>query len=224
MSTTYVAVDVETTGLDPFRDEIIEIGIIRVEEGEIVDAFDSLIRPEGEIPPEITRLTGIDDGMVVDAPTIFQLRPQLRRLVSNAIILGHNVGFDMGFLEMANVGVGQHRIDTLTLATILVPEAGRFSLDALSHYLLTVELFKVLRRHADGLTFDMLEEIVQAGKRISWPETIFFEDLYREKGRTAFGQRRGRRQRLFNPEPVNHPPPGVVFEIHGLSLGVQLKV
>jgi DNA polymerase-3 subunit epsilon/ATP-dependent DNA helicase DinG len=238
MQTIFAAVDVETTGLDPYRDEIIEIAVVVFQDDNILEQFDSLVQPEGKIPPEITALTGISNADVADAPGIFALRPRLRQLVGSHVIMGHNVGFDMGFLEQANVGVGQPRLDTLTLASILVPEVGRFSLDSLAHYLqlkgyggaqthralddtlLTVELFRDLRDRASRLNFDQLEEIVQAGKRIGWPETSFFEELYREKGRTAFGQRAGRRRRLFDPELANQPPPVPREELEPIDVGL----
>ena len=73
-----IAFDLETTGLDPANDEIIEIGIARFREGEIVDKFASLVRPSIPIPTDITHLTGIHPEDVEDAPAIEQLVPELR--------------------------------------------------------------------------------------------------------------------------------------------------
>lgn len=75
MPTTYVAVDVETTGLDPSRDEIIEVATITFRDAAIVDEFNSLVNPQIDIPPFITQLTTITNEMVADAPTLHTLRP-----------------------------------------------------------------------------------------------------------------------------------------------------
>ncbi|MCA9936894.1 MAG: 3'-5' exonuclease, partial [Anaerolineales bacterium] len=131
MSTTFVAVDVETTGFDPEREFIIEVGVIVFRDHDILDEFTSLVNPGRDVPPEITRLTGITQAMVDDAPSMFTLRSRLRPLLANHIIIGHNVDFDLGFLNAERLGIGNHRLDTITLASILVPESGRYSLDAL---------------------------------------------------------------------------------------------
>ena len=78
MPTTYVAFDVETTGLDPSRDAIIEIAAITFREAAIVDEFASLVNPLVDIPPFITQLTTITNEMVADAPTLHTLRPRVR--------------------------------------------------------------------------------------------------------------------------------------------------
>lgn len=135
MSQTYVAIDVETTGLDPYEDAVIEVAVVTLTEQEIVDEWSSFVDPGREVPPFITRLTGITDAMVADAPTLLSLRSKIRRLIGDSIILGHNVSFDMGFLQQASIGGGQHRMDTLTLASILLPEQGRYALSELARTL-----------------------------------------------------------------------------------------
>ncbi len=132
MPNTYVAVDVETTGLDPVRDSIIEIAAITYVGHDVVEEFVTLVDPQREIPGFISGLTGITDEMVVGMPTISQLRSRLRTTLADNIIVGHNVDFDMGFLRAAMVGQGNHRIDTLALAPILIPEAGRYGLEPLA--------------------------------------------------------------------------------------------
>ena len=217
MNTTYVAVDVETTGLDAYEDAIIEVAAVVFRGDEILEEWSSLVDPGRELPPEITSLTGIQPAMLADAPSIFSLRTPLRRMLADHVIVGHNVGFDMGFLEQAHIGAGQHRIDTITLASILLPAAGRYSLDALGRHLelpnprgrqdhralgdarRTVDLFLALYARAQQLEFGILSEIVETGRRLGWPETRFFEDALSAAGRTAFGQSPGRVRKLFNP-------------------------
>lgn len=227
-ATTYVVVDVETTGLDPQTDSIIEVAAITFRGNDILDEFSSLVNPNRTIPPFITQLTGITQAMVEDAPTMFTLRSRLRPKIGDHVVVGHNVGFDMGFLQAERLGVGNHRLDTVTLASILFPDAGRFNLESLVHYLQlpnpngeqthralddaeqTVELFLALRERAMQLQLHQIDELVEAGRRLGWPETIFFEDILAERVRTAFeGQdlrHRGRLPRLFNPGKLDGRP------------------
>lgn len=235
MSTTYVAIDVETTGLNPDRDAIIEVAAITFQDLDILDEFSSLVNPQRDVPPEITALTGITPAMVAAAPTIGALRKRLHAALAGHVLVGHNVSFDQGFLQAEGLALGNHCLDTVTLASILIPEAGRFSLDALARYLQlpeadagqnhralddaeqTVELFLALRERALKLELDQLEEIVMNGRRLGWPETLFFEDVMGSKVRDAFAGAR-RRQRLaplfsvpkpdgraIVPEPKPHP-------------------
>lgn len=217
MTRTYVCVDVETTGLDAYDDAIIEVAAVVFTVEGVVDEFASLVDPGRELPPEIIHLTGITPDMVADAPSLFNLRARIRRLLADHPIVGHNVSFDMGFLEAARLGIGQHRLDTITLASILRPDVGRYSLDALVHALdlpnprgakdhralgdvrRTVDLFIALYNYALELPLTTLSEIVEAGQRLSWPETIFFQDALREAGRSAFGKRIEAPRKLFKP-------------------------
>lgn len=221
MQNTYVAVDIETTGLDPARDKIIEVAAITFQGNDILDEYSSLVYPQRTIPPEITRLTGITDAMVQDAPTMVQVRSQLRPHLSNHVLIGHNVEFDLGFLREERLAYGNHRIDTLTLASILIPDAGRYGLGALADFLLlplpkggqshrarddaelTVELFLALREKALQVPLALLDEIVQAGQQLGWPETLFFEEILSERAKSAFTgdelRQRGRLPKLFKP-------------------------
>ena len=121
MKNRYVAVDIETTGLNPSKDVIIEVAAITLQGSDIVDEFSSLVYPKREIPAEITWLTGITQAMVENAPSMFQVRSHLRPVLSNNILIGHNVDFDLAFLQEERLGIGNHRIDTITLASVLVP-------------------------------------------------------------------------------------------------------
>jgi DNA polymerase-3 subunit epsilon/ATP-dependent DNA helicase DinG len=221
MLNSYVAVDIETTGLNASRDSIIEVAAITFQGNEIVDEFSSLVYPQCDIPAEITRLTGITQAMVQDAPGMVQVRSRLRPILSNHIVVGHNVDFDMSFLREERLAIGNHRIDTLTLASILIPEAGRFGLAALADFLylpmpeggqahraredaeLTIELFLALRERALQIPLAQLDEIVQAGQRLGWPEALFFEEVLAERARKAFTgdelRQRGRLPKLFKP-------------------------
>lgn len=130
----FVAVDVETTGLQPLRHRIIEIGLVRFRLGGQVERFESLVNPERGIPKFITKLTGISDEMVGDAPRFVDLADTVVAFIGDATILGHNVGFDIGFLngELKRLGRPHcinERIDVMGLAMRLLPELRRPNLD-----------------------------------------------------------------------------------------------
>src|SRR5690242_3906816 len=94
-----VALDLETTGFDPAADAIIEVGLVRIKDGEIIEEDGKLINPERPIPDAVTQLTGIRNEDVLGKPTIQSLLPWIRTFVGNAPVIGHNVGFDLGFLQ-----------------------------------------------------------------------------------------------------------------------------
>ena len=132
----FVVLDVETTGLKPYRQRIIEIGAIRYSHGQRVDVFSTLIDPERRVPSYISQLTGIDESMLVGAPRFAQVAGDLRRFIGESLIVGYNVGFDVGFInaELKRAGLMtliNETLDLLPLATQLVPGVRRPGLDGL---------------------------------------------------------------------------------------------
>ncbi|MFZ4516552.1 MAG: DEDD exonuclease domain-containing protein [Acidimicrobiia bacterium] len=122
---TFVVIDLETTGAQPARCGITEIGAVKARGGEVLGTFQTLINPGVAIPPMITVLTGITEAMVMPAPTIDQVLPTLLEFIGDAVIIGHNVRFDVGFLNAALLGYGydalpNRTIDTVRLARRLV--------------------------------------------------------------------------------------------------------
>src|SRR3990172_3827808 len=96
---TLVALDLETTGLDPTRDAIIEIGAIRFRDDRIEEEWSQLVNPGRPLPPFITQLTGITDEMLAEAPRLQQVLETIQAVVGDHPIVGHAVGFDLGFLQ-----------------------------------------------------------------------------------------------------------------------------
>jgi ATP-dependent DNA helicase DinG len=127
-----VAIDLETTGLDPGYDAIIEVGAVRTKDGIIVEEFSTLINPGRAIPPYITHLTGIQNDDVLGAPGIAAVIPAISNFVGNAPLIGHNIGFDTGFLYPHGILKPNARIDTYDLASVLLPGAPRYSLSSLT--------------------------------------------------------------------------------------------
>ncbi|KAF0207957.1 MAG: ATP-dependent DNA helicase [Actinobacteria bacterium] len=117
-------VDVETTGFDPWRDEIIEFAVVIARGPEIVSRYSTLVRPQRPIPKETTQLTGIDDAMVADAPVIEAVVGPLAEAIGKRDIVAHNARFDRDFLAACGCGPTRLRgawLDSLELARVALP-------------------------------------------------------------------------------------------------------
>ena len=137
---TFVIFDIETTGLAKEKEKITEIGAIKLVDGKIVDRFSTFVNPEKPISAEITKLTGITDEMVTDAPTIAEILPAFLAFCGDAIIVAHNANFDMGFIRVAaerycNCEVNNTVVDTVELSRALLPELGRHKLNIVCDHL-----------------------------------------------------------------------------------------
>ena len=136
----YVVLDVETTGLQASRQRIIEIALVRMAHGHVVERWESLCQPGRRVPAYITKLTGIDDERLDDAPAFGEVVDQVLERLDGAVIVGHNVAFDISFLneELKRVGrepvVNEH-LCTLSLATRLMPGLRKPTLHAVAQRL-----------------------------------------------------------------------------------------
>jgi len=177
---TFVVVDVETTGSDPEHGRLTEIGAVKVRGGERLGVFQTLVNPGEPIPPFITMLTGIADAMVADAPAAEEVLGHFVDFAAGSVLVGHNVGFDIRFLnaELRRAGLeplANPAVDTLGLARrLLAGEVTRFRLGELAHALrlpprpahraladaeTTCDLFHVLLERAGGLGVTGLEDL-----------------------------------------------------------------
>lgn len=135
--TDFVVCDVETTGLQPERNRITEVALLRIRGGCIVDRYSSLINPKQFISPEITRLTGISNDMVYTAPLADEVMPLVRRFIGDAVFVAHNVQFDRRFIDSSLHRIGSDtlispNLCTARLARRLVPEKSRSTLAAVA--------------------------------------------------------------------------------------------
>jgi DNA polymerase-3 subunit alpha (Gram-positive type) len=141
----FVVFDIETTGLKPNLDAITEIGAVLVEGGKIISEYHSYVNPVRRIPPEITKLTGISDETVQNAPRINEVLPEFLAFCEGACLVAHNAQFDMGFIKAAarrgDIEVEHPVLDTLLLARSLLPSMKSHRLDALAKH------FKVALTH-----------------------------------------------------------------------------
>lgn len=94
----YIVLDLETTGLDPHFDSIIELAALKIENNKIVDRFQSLVNPCFEIDEFITELTGITNEMLSKAPSIHDILPQFLSFIGKSIVVAHNANFDINFI------------------------------------------------------------------------------------------------------------------------------
>ena len=135
-NTTFVVFDIETTGFSPIKNKIIEIGAVKIANGEIVDRFSEFINPEVPIPYRITKLTSITDDMVIDAPTREVIIPKFVEFCKDAVLVGHNVGFDISFINQnckeLKIDVDYTTVDTLWLSRYFFPLQAKHTLDAVA--------------------------------------------------------------------------------------------
>lgn len=123
----YVIIDLETTGLDPSFDEIIELGAIRVRNGKAVDTYSKLVKPRNAVSDFISELTGITNEMLEDAAPIETLLPEYLDFLGEDIIVGHNVHFDINFLyddKMRCIGLPLKNdfVNTIRISRRLFPD------------------------------------------------------------------------------------------------------
>lgn len=138
MWNTYVALDLETTGLRPAHDRILEIGALRVEEGEVTDTYNTLIDSGIPIPERITELTGITDEMTQGSPELREAVEKFLEFSGDLVLLGQNILFDYSFMKrnVQNLGGTYERkgLDTLTISRSCLPQLESRSLDRLASY------------------------------------------------------------------------------------------
>lgn len=243
MPQTYVALDLETTGLDARHDAIIEIGAARFRRDELMDTFSTFVDPGRHIPHEITTLTGITDQDVRGAPSIHEALPHLVRFVGDQPIVGHSVDFDLRFLEQHSCEFDNDYLDTFELAGVLLPDADRYSLNrlaqmldvvldqphrALDDALASYRVFRALLDEAAALPPRLLKEIIGQGERVNWNACAFFREALREvahdpSARPRSPERLGPEGPLFRPgekverlEPVADPRPVDIAELASL--------
>ena len=137
---TFVVFDIETTGLSKETESITEIGAVKVVDGKIIDRFSTFVNPERPIPAEITKLTGITNEMVADAPVITEILPKFLEFCQDAVLVAHNANFDTGFIRLnaerkCGIEVKNTVLDTLELSRALLPELKKHKLDIICEQL-----------------------------------------------------------------------------------------
>jgi len=135
--TTFVVVDLETTGGAASASNIIEIGAARLRNGRVLEEFQQLLNPGVRLHPFITQLTGISDEMLAGQPRLGAVWPRFEEFLGDAVLVAHNAAFDVGFLNAAAMAYGGRALPhshlcTLRLVRRLIPELRRRSLDVVA--------------------------------------------------------------------------------------------
>ena len=132
----YVVFDIETTGFSPVTNRIIEIGAVKVENGEITERFSTFVNPQVPIPFHIEKLTSINDSMVMDADPIEVVLPRFLEFVGDAILVAHNANFDVSFIKenakRQRIPVDFTYVDTVGIARALLTGQSKYTLDAVA--------------------------------------------------------------------------------------------
>ena len=140
---SFIAFDVETTGLDPKKDRIIELSALRFEHGEIVDRFSTLINPQRKIPEEVSKLTHIRDKDVESAPVESKVMDKFSFWIGDAkegetVMVAHNAPFDVSFIESAfkrsGVDAKLKYVDTLSIARKNLPDLENHKLGTVAEH------------------------------------------------------------------------------------------
>jgi len=231
--TTYVSLDLETTGLDPNTDSIIEIGAVKFNENRVEAEYSTLINPRKPISNFITNLTGISNTMVVNSPFLVDALPDLVRFVGDAIIVGQNIAFDLGFLQKVGLFRNNQSIDTYELASVLLPTSPRYNLTALAQQLGVVQtvahralddaqtarqVFQILTRSIHDLPVKLIAEIVRQADGLDWKAELPFRWALQKKNQEGIQVRKvtdeteydlefGRPPRVKPLEPKEIPTP-----------------
>ncbi len=193
-----VAVDIETTGLNLDEDNIIEIGAVKFNGRRVEDEWTTLVNPRRSIPGFITQLTGISNNMVRNAPVLHDVMGDFIAFVGDAPVVGHNISFDLSFLQRAGSLKQNTDIDTYELAAVLMPTASRYNLSALAQQLnvllpathralddarATHAVFMALLEKAHEQPLELLAELVRMGEPLDWQGTWPLQQVLRQRAK-----------------------------------------
>ena len=201
-----VSLDIETTGLDPNSDAIIEIGAVKFNGKRIEAEFSSLVNPRKPINAFITDLTGISNSMVQNAPLLIDLLPKVIDFIGDCIVVGHNVSFDLSFFYKYGALKNNPALDTYELASVLLPGAPRYGLGSLANQLgvglqnahralddarATQAVFNRLIDILAELPTELVAEVVRLSSGLNWLGEPAFRAELRRKSQLGIQPRAG---------------------------------
>lgn len=200
----FVVFDLETTGLNSVQNEIIEIGAVKIKNGEVIDEFSSFVKPKVNIPDKITEITGIDDKMVKKADPLEEVFKKFIDFIGKSPLVAHNMDFDYSFIreplnefkKLDEVTL----IDTLTLARAVKPKLKNHKLATLvDHYNLELDnhhralddaratgyLFLELLKEDENQKLNNINELNELTKNIDWKKQRPYHALVLAKNQTG---------------------------------------
>lgn len=182
MTTSYVCVDLETTGLNPKYEKIIEIGAVKVVEGEVKERFSTFVNPGRTLEERITELTGITQKQVDEAPYIEEILPRFLEFCGDYALLGHRILFDYSFLKKAAVNLKlpfeKNGLDTLRIARRFLPELPHRTLPYLcEHYEIPHRAHRALHdAEATGELYHiLLAKFYAEGEECFRPQSLHYQ-------------------------------------------------
>jgi ATP-dependent DNA helicase DinG len=195
-----IAFDIEATGLDIQTNEIIEIGMVKFQNGKVIDQYESFVKPSIPIPTDITHLTGIHPEDVQNAPTIDELLPTLKAFFGQSPVIAHNSIFDVTFMRKYGLLKTNQAIDTYELSSIILPTVPRYNLNslttglgielenahrALDDAIATAFLYWELWKRITSLPTSLIEEIIVAASDLNWELTHVFQKAFEESQKST---------------------------------------
>ena len=182
--TDYICLDLETTGLSPKTDRIIEIGAVKVRNGEVVERFHRLVDPRMEVAERIEELTGIKGKELAGQPLLEEVLPALEDFLEEDILIGHRISFDYAFLKRAFVNqkksFDKQGVDTLRLARALVSDCTSKRLESLcQHFSISLNRAHRAQEDAEATAF-LYQRLVENYYReevaeLFRPQTLVFK-------------------------------------------------
>ncbi|MBD3329951.1 hypothetical protein GF354_00300 [Candidatus Peregrinibacteria bacterium] len=188
----YISLDLETTGFSPDKDKIIEFGAVKFDKNGISERLQFFVNPDLTLPQLITHITNIKDEDLKDAPHFEEKIDEVQNFIGSLPIIGHNIQFDIGFLEANGVKISNPLFDTHILSSILVPSLPSYSLEILSKIfhlkhedkhralddsIAAMELFLELQKKFECLPEELLNKLKDLSQKSEWDLKHFFKTL-----------------------------------------------
>ncbi len=193
----YVALDLETTGLSPDSDAIIEVGAVKFRNGQCLDSFQTLVNPHRMVPLNIQRLCNIAQAEVEAAPSFAEVAQKLEDFLEDHPIVGHNISFDLDFLARKSIRLSAVSCDTLDMAKLLLPGISERNLSSVAGYLhipnstahraladaeMSRAIFAALLDKIYTVDPIVLSELARLTNRMNWWLGDLLDDVARERG------------------------------------------
>ncbi|GCE20653.1 3'-5' exonuclease [Dictyobacter kobayashii] len=192
-----VALDLETTGLHPEQDAILEIAAVKFQGTEVIDTLETFVTPGRSIPYRVQRLTGIKPEHLTGAPPFSAVAKKLQYFLGDLPIVGHSIPFDVSFLRLRGIARSNPLIDTFEMATVLLPSQVSYNLGQVAETLgvrvphdrhramvdtvLAMEVFNALHQRLQAVDLDVLNDLANLDAPRSWPLLQFFRQELRER-------------------------------------------